>query len=350
MGRHALRNFSVVLFLGCGSAPEEPVVLTHIAASEAIPPSLHDDVVLLAEDLACVVDTYLFAVHCGDPAWSDVVSLSVPEGPGPPEFRSLDALFTVRGDRSAVGVIDGLSARAHILPLVADKSITSFTVPHRFKPMGPLTETLVGLANPTPRGARIVAVDTSGTVAWSRGISIGEVVDTPPYLRGGYSGDGTFVVQAYDATLGHFNSQGDLIGTSTLPNQGGTGKFSDHDIRSAVRTMKAVSGFDNLPPEILEGIQGLPRPYVVRATLIRTGPAGTHWIAIHQEGLEHPVLAVFRGKSLLGLVSTRDKLLGFDIRGDLLVTLSLRTGEVAEDEPSRGLDWYSISLPPQWAQ
>jgi len=72
-----------------GDAPsgEHPVIALEPVASSPAPLSYNDDIALVTEELACVINSFEFQIQCGDRSGA-IVGVFGSEGDGPGEFRT----------------------------------------------------------------------------------------------------------------------------------------------------------------------------------------------------------------------------------------------------------------------
>ena len=80
-----------------------PLVSLEPVASSTAPLGYNDDVALITEDIACVIDSYEVRIHCGDRSGGTIGGFGS-EGDGPGEFRRPAGVE--RGPNGTVAVID----------------------------------------------------------------------------------------------------------------------------------------------------------------------------------------------------------------------------------------------------
>ena len=352
----------------CDSAPRRsPVdaVALEPFAQHSVRLSQRDEIALVTEVMACVVDSYESTIACYDPQGAEVTAWGR-EGEGPGEFPKGgpgDVLSVANGRlgawssgrrRLSVFGIDGV----HIVDF-------NLTVPGVFAggPMAFRAEAENGdrlwltAASPTGEEAsfatiefdlatqRIVSEHASGTLPLEEvqpcEATEGTVRST---LRPG---------AIHPSGSRHFFSCRDVI--VHLPNPTGGGQVSlarmptyqeeypsERDVASRRRAMRFLG--PTLDDHIDE-YRRTPKLFPALSESARAYDAdGRLWLGTRTTS-DSSEVDLYDGTDYIGTVRVRDALQGLDIRGSIMVALVDRLPGSSNTSgiPGRGLDWYDIS-------
>ncbi len=324
----------------------------------AAPLSLSDEVALLEGGIACVTDSYEFQVHCLEQN-GETAGIFGEAGEGPGQFRGISGLERAIG--GAVGVIDnrlkrlsffdasgsllsentlhtGLQARQlvgnQVFGLVTDYSnIDRATV--LSPPSGDrraATEALAGLFVPT-------LVDmSSGQLVWAKR-GLGDGVDCLLVQSGALAPDGTMVfwtcgdeIVFFEDDEGSGEPRRSPAYVEAFPSEREVQEFADG--------MKRLFGVED--DRYVAAFRTQPRSwYLGNGRTFRFDDQGRTWAATSHDRIEESYIEVWDGPEFVSIVAIHDRLLGYDVLGDILVALVERTPGPEGIAP-RGVDWYAI--------
>ena len=84
-----------------------------------------------------------------------------------------------------------------------------------------------------------------------------------------------------------------------------------------------------------------PKKYLILGRSLVYDARGWLWAATQRDRDRLSHLDVYEGTELLGTVRVRDRVIGFDVMGSVLVTLVDRPAP-ADAVADRGIDWYDL--------
>jgi hypothetical protein len=98
-------------------------------------------------------------------------------------------------------------------------------------------------------------------------------------------------------------------------------------------------------PQELEKFAETPEAPRLPMSPVLIGPGGLVFVGSSRDREARSYIDVFRDGRQAGTLRVRDRLLSFDILGDVLATLVERTGQIDEEGLTpRGIDWYKIEV------
>ncbi|MCY3677073.1 MAG: hypothetical protein F4Z31_17460 [Gemmatimonadetes bacterium] len=357
--------------LGCwqqsSDAPsgEELVTTLEPVASSPAPLSYNDDIALVTEDLACVINSFEFQVHCGERSGA-IVGVFGREGDGPGEFRTLAGVE--RGPDGALAVVD---LRLDRLTFFSTDGTYESTVsmPGAFSPDGLWGTRVFGtdhfknmdfseLSTESPedmlRPAHMEIDLESGEVVWERsGITEAAEIECGPIILGRPDPRGGYVFRACQELLVFFEHRDDTTATvvpsptyvEELPNQRDVDDYLEGLARLS-GTMAQAAGGVAVARSAMEpyaaGYREDPKMWFLRGIPFDFDSEGRLWVATTRDRDLYSYLDVWVGTAYAGTVRIRDRLLGYDLFGATFAALVERApgpDGIAE----RAIDWYDIS-------
>ncbi|MCY3547878.1 MAG: hypothetical protein OXH49_13435 [Gemmatimonadetes bacterium] len=357
--------------LGCwqqsSDAPsgEELVTTLEPVASSPAPLSYNDDIALVTEDLACVINSFEFQVHCGERSGA-IVGVFGREGDGPGEFRTLAGVE--RGPDGALAVVD---LRLDRLTFFSTDGTYESTVsmPGAFSPDGLWGTRVFGtdhfknmdfseLSTESPedmlRPAHMEIDFVSGEVVWERsGITEAAEIECGPIILGRPDPRGGYVFRACQELLVFFEHRDDTTATvvpspnyvEELPNQRDVDDYLEGLARLS-GTMAQAAGGVAVARSAMEpyaaGYREDPKMWFLRGIPFDFDSEGRLWVATTRDRDLQSYLDVWVGTAYAGTVRIRDRLLGYDLFGATFAALVERApgpDGIAE----RAIDWYDIS-------
>lgn len=350
--------------LGCSQqsndAPsgEELVIALEPVASSPAPLSYNDDIALVTEDLACVINSFEFQVHCGERSGA-IVGVFGSEGDGPGEFRSL--AYVERGPNGTLAVVDLRLKRLTFFSTDGTYE-SAVSMPGAFMPSGLLgtrvfgTDRLKNARSPEDmlRPAHMEIDLASGEVVWERsGITEAADVECGPVMLGRPDPRGGYVFRACQELLVFFERRDDTTATvvpsptyvEELPNQRDVDDYLEGLARLA-GTMAQAAGGVSVARSAMEpyaaGYREDPKMWFLTGIPFNFDSEGRLWVGTTRDRDLYSYLDVWAGTEYAGTVRIRDRLLGYDLFGATFAALVERTpgpDGIAE----RAIDWYDIS-------
>ena len=326
--------------------------------------SYNDDIALVTEDVACVINSYEYQVRCGDRS-GRVVGLFGSEGEGPGEFRR--ATGVERGPDGTIGVID-LSLRRLSLFTTEGAYLSTTSMPGSFAPYGIFgtkvfgadhlknvdfsdrqTRSLDDLLKPTHMEIDVV----SGEIVWERS-DMAEVVsiECGSLVLGMPDPGGGFVFRACQELLVFFSHRDDTTATvvpsptyvEELPSQRDVDEYLEGLARLA-GTMAQAAGGVAVARSAMEpyaaGYREDPKMWFLRA-LPHFDGKGRLWVGTTRDRDLYSYLDIWIGTEYGGTVRIRDRLMGYDLFGSTLAALVERAPR-SDGITERAIDWYDIS-------
>ena len=357
--------------LGCwqqsSDAPsgEDSVIALEPVTSSPAPLSYNDDIALVTEDLACVINSFEFQVQCGERSGA-IVGVFGREGDGPGEFRTLAGVE--RGPDGALAVVD---LRLDRLTFFSTDGTYESTVsmPGAFSPDGLWGTRVFGtdhfknmefseLSTESPedmlRPAHMEIDFVSGEVVWERsGITEAAEIECGPIILGRPDPRGGYVFRACQELLVFFEHRDDTTATvvpsptyvEELPNQRDVDDYLEGLARLA-GTMAQAAGGASVARSAMEpyaaGYREDPKMWFLRGIPFNFDSEGRLWVGTTRDRDLYSYLDVWIGTEYAGTVRIRDRLLGYDLFGSTFAALVERApgpDGIAE----RAIDWYDIS-------
>jgi len=344
---------------------EELVTALEPVASSPAPLSYNDDIALVTEDLACVINSFEFQVHCGERSGA-IVGVFGREGDGPEEFRTL--AYVERGPNGTLAVVD---LRLKRLTFFSTDGTYESTVsmPGAFSPQGLLGTRVFGtdhfknvdfseLSTRSPedvvRPAHMEIDLVSGEVVWERsGITEAADIECGPVMLGMPDPRGGYVFRACQELLVFFEHRDDTTATvvpspayvEELPNQRDVDDYLEGLARLAGTMAQAVGGVAvarSAMEPYAAGYREDPKMWFLRGIPFDFDSEGRLWVGTTRDRDLYSYLDVWVGTEYAGTVRIRDRLLGYDLFGATFAALVERApgpDGIAE----RAIDWYDIS-------
>lgn len=331
----------------CSGGPlDEPSTLRLIARSAGIPYTRSDALVLIAEDRACMTDSYSQSVYCGGRSdWIRPLRIGA-SGDGPGEFRRPSRL--IRGGDDEIGVI--ASDRLHLFTS-GGEFLRSVSVPLAFEPLGYVSgDRLLG-AHPTvdPVSAAVVSwVDLTGdSVTRSalihaprpRGdldrIAFGLLVD------GVVRNDGSVVIRGSggDYVLDVYAANGEWLHSIERP-EFRRESASERDREKFTEDLRSMSGYAP-PQQQIDELAAKPRGAILPGGLALDS-SGVLWVATSRDHDDVSYIDRFSGDRFLGSVRIPGRLRAYDILGGTLAALVERETRNGDGVYPLTIDWYRI--------
>ena len=331
--------------------------------SATVPYSENGTVALLAgSELACVVESYEFRIHCVDSA-GRVAGVFGNEGAGPGELGS-NLVGLIGGRDGTVGIIDNALKRITVF-IPSGQLVTTAPLPSAsvgLNATGVFGDTLTAVALTTADPMRIAGGAGPGGLytVFDIEVSTGRILrqqELPPVSAGvecgtvhsgfpnGLSG------WLYIACEGHLVLLAENGETKVVQAPTYTGELpTDADVSLRIEEMEHMDRLDIIPfsDERLERYRSRPKNYHLQLGSERFDEVGNVWIATQRDRHAFSYLDVYSVEELeyLGSVRIRDRLIGFDLVESTLVTLVERRDTQSDENallPMRRLDWYDVA-------
>ena len=327
-------------------------------AQHSVRLSQRDEIALVGEATACVVDSYESAVVCYDPQGAEVAVWGR-EGEGPGEFSKggPGELVSMAGER--VGAWSSRHSRLSVFRVdgvhIADLSLPAPGIfaggPMAFHAATEGADRL-WLTAASPTGelsfATIEFDLATRRIIWEQGSETLKGVEPCEGTEGGLRPGAI----RPDGSLHYFACDGVIV---HLPDPKGDGRVfvasmptyreeypSDHDVASRRRAMRFLG------PTLAEHIdeyRSTPKLFPTLGPSARAYDAdGTFWVGTRTTS-DSSEVDLYDGTDYIGTVRIRNALQGLDIRGSTMVALVERRSGLLDaiGIPERGLDWYDIS-------
>ena len=333
-------------------APEkEPIVPTlalEPLASVDAPLSFSNDIALVTNDIACLIDAYEFQIKCLARS-GRIVGVFGRKGEGPGEFESVPRIERAEG--GAVALLDIRLDRITVFS-VRGELLFETPMPGNFSMHQLFDDRVFGITRarsdtgrvftPTERDLR------SGEVLWSRtGIADALNAGCISEFAGRMSPAGSLVYWNCNSELVFFRDRDGpgVVGISP----GRVVEFpNDRDVDAYLEGMARITaGAVRAPPQLSEAYADGYRSKPKRWYFSNEGPAfrfddqGRTWAATTRDRDERSYIEVWDGPEYLTTVEIQDRLVGFDLLGDLMVTLVERQPD-RDGIAARGIDWYVV--------
>jgi len=309
----------------------------------AVALSENTSIALLSDQRACVIDSYELQVVCGDRQWRNPESYGG-EGEGPGEFRRPARLMRLGPDR--LGVVDIALERLTILP-----GTETVRIPTLFRPLARVEgDTIIGVYETFSRDR------TTSYVAWlslpadsvlARATFRYQPPDDWPvipfFIGGTVLGDGDLVFNVSNRAVVRYRMDGTLIQEFQITERDPVYP-DEEEVRRHADEYRRIFGQSPTPQE-LEKFAETPEAPLLPMSPVLIGPGGLVFVGSSRDREARSYIDVFRDGRQAGTLRVRDRLLSFDILGDVLATLVERTGQIDEEGLTpRGIDWYKIEV------
>lgn len=324
----------LIAIIGCrGESSPRPTVDLEPVASTPVPFSANHGVALVDNDMVCVTNSYEVRVRCLRRNGS-VAGVFGGMGEGPGEFpftpklvRGPDGtLGTISGNRFTVFQPDGVMLSETTLP-VGDLQVQS---PFGTSIMG---QHFGGGAEVTP-----IEIDVAtGDALWERrGLATGVRTECGSVSLGIPSPGGGWTFPACQRELVFFDGRDDPTPTivraptyaEELPNDRDVAEIEFRNSRSAFRLDLAA-------------FRETPKRNHLRVASLAYDDRGRLWVATERDRARYSYLDIYDGVEYVGTVRIRDRLLGYDLYGPVLVALVERQPD-SDGIARRWADWYDI--------
>lgn len=329
----------------------EPIALSPFA-SHGTPISTSNDVAILSEEIACVINSYEFHIHCVDRINGNTTVFGG-EGRGPGEFAAPPGI-----ERSREG---------HVVAMDIGEDRLTF-----FRPNGTLvSETRLpsGFSSNLLRGDRLFGFDlvmpdfekefspsyvpmevdiSSGEVLWKR-TDLADAVDRECFnpAVGASTPDGGLVFQVCEYELAFFSRKDDPTASvvaspsyvEALPNERDLAAHMDDmvEIQSIFERSFTESEEDALEAEFLEK----PKEWLFKPGTFGFDNQNRLWAATTRDRDAFSYFDIWTDTTYVGAVRVEDRLMGFDILESTLVTLVERAPD-KDGTAERAIDWYDL--------
>lgn len=307
--------------------------------------------ILVGPDTVCVIDSYSVQVACagrGAPFHA-----FGKEGAGPGEFRV--PLSLVRGPDGTLGVVDGKLSRLTVFR-PSGALVTDVSLPFLFSPMSSaFGETIRGtyvVYTGAPSGALVVQVEVpSGQIRSERRLlhpsELGFATESVKgFSRGALGPGGEMAFGTGVNELVFFGNGADEVSIINEPMYV-PHHPNDRDVEDYGLMMRGVFGGGSLSEEQLRDFAETTKPSRVRGRSLVYDDWGRLWVATQRDRDERSYIDVYTDAGFTGSLEIRDRIVGFDILGSILVTLVERGIPESDSDgiADRGIDWYRIEPP-----
>ena len=349
-----LRRLLAIGVAGCTADVVEPgVVSLEPTSSTNAPLSYNDDIALVADDVACAIDSFESRVLCRD--WrGGVVGVFGREGDGPGEFRGLSGVE--RGPDGLLAAFDLELARLTFFKPDGTRS-SEVPMPAGFYAQELQSGQVLGLRvsfSNRDRAAGLppfvpMSVDaSSGQQLWERS-DIAEAADRECLTAfiGTADPAGGLVYLACEHELAFFD-QPDAESATVVPSPAYTGELpNERDVDAYVDGISRIGGGVVTPPESVKeayaaGFREEPKSWFLRPFPFKFDGASRLWVATTRDRDTYSYFDIWIGTQYAGAVRIRDRLLGYDLLGSVLVALVERKPG-RDGIAQRAIDWYDIS-------
>ena len=349
----AVAIFALATTAGC--APDvagvpEVIELLPFASSGA-PLSASDDIAIVSEEIACVINSYETRIHCVDRSDGGVAVFGR-EGEGPGEFDGLTGIE--RGPGGQVVAMDYGAARMTFFE--SDGSLVSEApLPPRFQPSQLRGDRLFGFelgmpdfasGETQPTFVPMAADASSGEVLWER-TDLADAVGLECFSGavGASTPDGGLVFEVCGNELAFFADRDSPSATvvaspsyvETLPNER---DMSDH-----MEDITGVGRYGGVPDSVIAAIvaefREKPKEWILKPDPFGFDHRNRLWVATTRDHDAFSYFDIWTDTAYTGAVRVRDRLMGFDIFGSTLVTLVERTPG-GDGIGERAIDWYDL--------
>ena len=347
---------ALVAVLAVGSVPGcDPGGRDHLpgaerwASSEGVPFTQSPFVRLVGDDRACLIDSFESQVVCGGPGWREVERFGR-EGRGPGEFYALQGIAPL--PTGGFGIVDFGNRRVTLLspglrvdgtiPFDGYPSLVRGAVDSALRVVESETGQWIPGNPAAGRTARIARVGLeSGTLQWDT-LVVPEAAgaDGVRMAAGAWSPVHGYVFLQLPYRLIRFSPVGEFLGILT-PGHYQPELPSDRDVEARISDLTQLFG---QPPGAasIEEWRTTPKQGVIGVQHVTFSEDGLLWIAATRDRTDWSYIDVYSdgGRTYLGSVRVRDRLLAFDVRGGTLAALVEH--EDPRGDPSNRIDWYRI--------
>lgn len=339
-------------------------------ASVSVPLSNQNDIALIEEDVACVVNSFEFEVSCFHRR-GQIAGIFGRKGEGPGEFLAIGELE--RAPDGTVGVIDNRLGRVTVFD-VSGKLLSENALPSGFLVSQLIGERVFGMAmdfssidpataSRPPSGDRREAVEAvahlfipgvvdilSSRIVWSRN-GIADDADCLVTAEGAMAPDGSLVFWTCTDDMVVF---GDKDGPGEVRRSPAyVEEFpGERDVQEFLDGMSGLAGGTSaaVHPSVSDPFVALYRNqpkrwYLGGGQTFRFDDQGRTWAATSRDRSEQSYIEVWEGLEYVGTVAIQDRLVGYDLLGDILVALVERAPGPEGIAP-RAVDWYPVPSDP----
>ena len=271
------------------------------------------------------------------------------EGEGPGEFRFPRAV--VRAADQSVAVLDPLASRATIFKATGE-IVSQVSLPGVFQPLTPIGETALGTYEPEFLSSdKVVLAEIE--VPGGRTLSERDLIG-PPGMGlpahcglqwGAMSEEGVAVFGACKHLLLFYSAD---VGGRTRVVQAPT-YVAELPSHRDIEDFRDGAGFlyrdGTVPPAAVRQFAETPKADRIVDRAMTYDAHGRLWVGTARDRDRHSYFDLYVDTVLAGSVQVRDRLMGFDILNNVLVTLVDRPLDEADAHgvPDRGVDWYDLA-------
>ncbi len=330
-----------------GANVPEAIALLPFDSSGA-PFSTSDDIAIMTEEIACVINSFESRIYCVDRR-DGGINVFGGEGEGPGEFVGLTAIERGR-DGQVVAVDIGRERLTFFKP--GGTLVSETRLPSRFQPRLLRGDRLFGfkfemlnLGGEILPGIVPMAADAySGEILWERS-DLADAVGRECFngAVGASTPSGGLVFQVCGHELAFFAHRDAPTATvvaspnyiEALPNERDVSEHVELVSGIGLRrgSMMSASEIEAIAAEFREK----PKEWILKPITFDFDDQNRLWAATTRDRDVFSYFDIWTGTAYAGAVRVRDRLMGFDIFGSTLVTLVERTpGE-------RAIDWYDLS-------
>ncbi len=355
--RVVLLSYAPVVALLClsGCTSERSDLSETIAlspdASHGAPISTSNDVSILSEEVACVINSYEFHIHCVDRVNGNTTVIGG-EGRGPGEFAAPPGIGRGR-DGHVVAMDIGEDRLTFFSP---NGTLVSETrLPQSFSPTSLRDDRLYGfeLVMPDfeteflPSYVPMEVDVSSGEVLWKR-TDLGDAVDRNCFnpAVGVSTPGGGLVFQVCEYELAFFSHKDAPTATvvvspsyvEALPNE--RDLAAHMDVMLSLRSLAGPiteSEEDAIAAEFL----AKPKEWLLKPSTFSFDSQNRLWVATTRDRDAFSYFDIWTDTTYVGAVRVKDRLMGFDIFESTLVTLVERAPD-KDDIAERAIDWYDL--------
>ncbi len=321
-------------------------------ASHGAPISTSNDVSILSEEVACVINSYEFHIHCVDRVNGNTTVIGG-EGRGPGEFAAPPGI-----GRSRDGHVVAMDIWEDRLTFFSPNGtlVSETRLPQSFSPTSLRDDRLYGfeLVMPDfeteflPSYVPMEVDISSGEVLWKR-TDLAEAVDRDclnPAV-GASTPDGGLVFQVCEYELAFFSHKDaptvSVVASPSyveaLPNE--RDLAAHMDVMLSLRSL--AGGITESEEDALEAeFLAKPKEWLLKPGTFDFDNQNRLWVATTRDRDAFSYFDIWTDTTYVGAVRVDDRLMGFDVFESTLVTLVERAPD-EYDIAERAIDWYDLS-------
>lgn len=320
-------------------------------ASDSVPLSSLFDIAIVSEDVACTTNSFESQIYCVDRDGG--ASAFGREGEGPGEFKGLVGIE--RGSGGQVVAMDYGAARMTSFE-VDGTLVSEVDLPPIFQPLqfrdGRVFGIKLGMLDfssteSLPNFVPMAADANSGEVLWQR-TDLAGIVGRECFTGavGILTPNGGLVFEVCNRDLAFF-AQSDAKVASVMTSPGYVESLpGDRDVDEQREAITDVHSRNMMSTEAVEAsiaeFRKKPKDWILKPGPFSFDGQDRLWVATTLDRDTFSYFDIWDGTEYIGMVRVRDRLLGFDIFGSILVTLVERRFDSA-GIPEWGIDWYDLA-------